>query len=131
MNISFKPINILNALQHLQDDLSSKQMSSEIIKDLGEVFIKHMYIKEYENNKENIDTKEDQEVSEINSDLEVFSLNDENKTNILIDEKKNNENNMIDQMLKVNAEFNEEVEKRKLMKYLTTGWYIHTYCMTE
>lgn len=51
MNISFKPINILNALQHLQDDLSSKQMSSEIIKDLGEVFIKHMYIKEYENNK--------------------------------------------------------------------------------
>lgn len=38
---------------------------------------------------------------------------------------------MIDQMLKVNAEFNEEVEKRKLMKYLTTGWYIHTYCMTE
>jgi len=131
MNISFKPINILNALQHLQDDLSSKQMSPEIIKDLGEVFIKHMYIKEYENNKENIDTKEDQEVSEINSNLEVFSLSDKNEKNIIIDEKKNNQNNMIDQMLKVNEEFNEEVEKRKLMKYLTTGWYIHTYCMTE
>lgn len=131
-NLSFKPINVSNALEILQRDLSSNQMSPEIIKDLGEIFIKHMYMKEYEADKGgsgNI-SEVDEEVSQVNASLNVFSIDSETK-NIAVDEEKINQNTMINQMTEQQLEFNEELEKRKLMKYLTLGWYIHTYCLTE
>ena len=131
-NLSFKPINVSNALEILQRDLSFNQMSPEIIKDLGEIFIKHMYMKEYEADKGgsgNI-SEVDEEVSQVNASLNVFSIDSETK-NIAVDEEKINQNTMINQMTEQQLEFNEELEKRKLMKYLTLGWYIHTYCLTE
>lgn len=122
-NLSFKPINVANALDILQYDLTENKMSPEIIKDLGEIFIKHMYMKVYENDK----TDEDKEVSQINESLNVFSVND--NENITVENKNIDQNTMINQMTEQQIELNEELEKRKLMKYLTLGWYIHTYCL--
>jgi thymidylate synthase len=127
--LTFKPINILNALEILQQDLEDKKMSSEIIQDIGEVFIKHMYTKEYENNIESVTENKkasdllDNEVSVINEEI-INSEEDINEEETII-----NENEMISDLTKKQVNFNEEMEKRKLMKYLSLGWYIYTYCM--
>jgi hypothetical protein len=127
--LTFKPINILNALEILQQDLEDKKMSSEIIQDIGEVFIKHMYTKEYENNIESVTENKkasdllDNEVSVINEEI-INSEEDNEEDEIII-----NENEMISDLTKKQVNFNEEMEKRKLMKYLSLGWYIYTYCM--
>lgn len=126
--LTFKPINILNALEILQQDLEDKKMSSEIIQDIGEVFIKHMYTKEYENNTESVTENKktsdllDNEVSVINE--EIINSEEDNEEETII-----NENEMISDLTKKQVNFNEEMEKRKLMKYLSLGWYIYTYCM--
>jgi len=126
--LTFKPINILNALEILQQDLEDKKMSSEIIQDIGEVFIKHMYTKEYENNIESVTENKkasdllDNEVSVINE--EIINSEEDNEEETII-----NENEMISDLTKKQVNFNEEMEKRKLMKYLSLGWYIYTYCM--
>jgi hypothetical protein len=128
--LTFKPINILNALEILQQDLEDKKMSSEIIQDIGEVFIKHMYTKEYENNIESVTENKkasdllDNEVSVINEEI-INSEEDINEEDEIII----NENEMISDLTKKQVNFNEEMEKRKLMKYLSLGWYIYTYCM--
>ena len=126
--LTFKPIKILNALEILQQDLEDKKMSSEIIQDIGEVFIKHMYTKEYENNTESVTENKktsdllDNEVSVINE--EIINSEEDNEEETII-----NENEMISDLTKKQVNFNEEMEKRKLMKYLSLGWYIYTYCM--
>lgn len=150
VKLSFKPINIIPALDILKTDLLDKKMSPEIIQEIGELFIKHMYIKEYENNESSFsdhtnETKLDDEVSSINNSLnnslnnneevnnnkEVNELNNNEEVNEEIDyiSKNISETEMIKNMSEID-DFDEETEKRKLMKYLTLGWYIYTKCMT-
>lgn len=113
--LSFKPINVANAIHILAQDLNNDQMSDEIIREIGEVFIKHMFYKVYENN-ENLKTEG------------LPNEFDENKMDIENSSQSNNENNSESQSNYI-PNFNEIEEKKKLMKYLALGWYIYTYCI--
>lgn len=98
--LTFKPINISKAIHILTQDLNNDQMSDEIIQEIGETFMKHMFYKVYEGNENLTDNT-------LISEEQVINNESENKSNV----------------------FNELQEKKKLMKYLVLGWYIYNYCL--
>lgn len=130
--LTFKPINVAKALHILTQDLTNDQMSDEIIQEIGEVFMKHMFYKVYEEN-ENLTN------NTLPNELEEFvNLKDENEkeNKMEIEGENNNEKgNDIKEEREEKQEyshlnnFNEREEKKKLMKYLTLGWYIYNYCI--
>lgn len=141
--LTFKPINVAKALHILTQDLNNDVMSDEIIQEIGEVFMKHMFYKVYEEN-ENLTN------NTLPNELDEFHI-EENKMEIEGSPSENNNGNDIKEEREEYSHlnnltassplasrqtkssdgynFNEREEKKKLMKYLTLGWYIYNYCI--
>jgi hypothetical protein len=145
--LSFKPVNISHALNILTQDLKNDKMSTEIIHEIGEVFIKHMFYKQYEEKKEegkteysSVSTVEFNDFIEYETKLNNTELNSSsplNNSELNSSSPLNNETNseiktkneVEDNNLNYLNTFNEKEEAKKLMKYLSLGWYIYTYCL--
>lgn len=121
--LSFKPINVAKAIHILSQDLNNDQMSDEIIQEIGEVFMKHMFYKIYEGNENLINNSLPNEFNE----LDINEKKDIEENKMETEENINVNNSLLEQEERPLNNFNEREEKKKLMKYLTLGWYIYNY----
>ena len=131
--LSFKPVNISHALNILTQDLKNDKMSTEIIHEIGEVFIKHMFYKQYEKEEKEEGKTEYSLASteEFNDFIEYEQNNTELNNTTPLNNETNEEikNETEDNNLNYLNTFDEKEEAKKLMKYLSLGWYIYTYCL--
>jgi hypothetical protein len=136
-SMSFNKFKLQNVLYDLLKDLKSNEMSTDIQQDIGEIFIKHMFYKEYENvgnvgnvenggNESNIEIIDYKNISNTDSNNNGNEISNNNGTN----ENETNENETNGSETN-NNDINEMVEKRKLMKYLTMGWYVYTHLLNK